>query len=87
MLESGVRACDRVRSGGLDDPENEDITVVLDAFQIIALIADMCCEKLPAPAVSEGGTCAWRGASLAVGADGAQELLGRALAAVVTGAT
>jgi hypothetical protein len=53
VLDSVICACDCIRSAGLDDPVNEDISVVLEAFQIITLIADMCCEKLPAPADSE----------------------------------
>ena len=60
VLESAVRACERFRSGGLDDYENEDVSAWLDAHQIVGLIADLCCSKLAAPC--EGGGCIWAGA-------------------------
>ena len=46
ILSSAVLSCDQIRSGGLDNAE-EDLSVVLDAFQIVNLIVSVCCEKLP----------------------------------------
>ena len=64
VLESAVRSCDQIRSSGLDDTENQDISVWLDAFQIISLITDVCCPRLPALAtVGEARACVWSGAA------------------------
>ena len=47
VLRTAVNTCDQVRSLGLDNA-SEDLSVVLDAFQIVDLIVSVCCEKLPA---------------------------------------
>jgi hypothetical protein len=76
VLEVVVRSCDQIRSSGLDDTENQDISVWLDAFQIISLITDVCCQRLPALATVGGArACVWSGAGPSLGSRDAQKLL------------
>eukprot|EP01043_Picozoa_sp_COSAG02_P030767 COSAG02_NODE_1980_length_10197_cov_40.403842_5_plen_1929_part_01 len=46
VLRRVVDTCAQIRSRGLDTAD-EDLSIVLDAFQIIDLILSVCCEKLP----------------------------------------
>eukprot|EP00854_Cymbomonas_tetramitiformis_P003795 gene3795-4746_t len=80
-LAAALEACANLRRGALDEPRSSDVSAVLDAHQIVALIAELCTDKLPPPeppgepAMPRITTCPWAGARGALGEEGALGVL------------